>query len=157
MKQMTTPVGHKDVPYRILGGKHDIMTTSDASKERRLQGAKERNFVKREKIKSVAAVKLMTEGEVVGIMFVNYRRRHEFTGAERSLIQLFASSAARFIKHGRELTADPQSKQQLDDAVQSIGSFAAASLAARTRVQGVVVTHALPKPRRVSTSPPASN
>src|SRR5207237_1378249 len=41
--------------------------------------------------------------EVVGLLFVNYRRPHSFPQAERKIIETLASTAAVAIKNGRLL------------------------------------------------------
>jgi signal transduction histidine kinase len=70
-------------------------------------GRAQNSFVSRERITSSAAVPLLTDKEagqeVVGLLFVNYRRPHSFPPAERKLIETLASTAAVAIKNGRLL------------------------------------------------------
>ena len=61
-------------------------------------------FANREKVKSVAGVQLKVADEIVGVMFINYRRLHEFTH-EKQIIETLASSAAVAIKNQRWLRA----------------------------------------------------
>jgi signal transduction histidine kinase len=61
-------------------------------------------FANREKVKSVAGVQLKVADEMVGVMFINYRRLHEFTH-EKQIIETLASSAAVAIKNQRWLRA----------------------------------------------------
>ncbi len=62
------------------------------------------SFAKREKIKSAVGILLRVEEEIVGIMFINYRRFHDFTSDEKQIIETLASSAAIAIKNQRWLT-----------------------------------------------------
>lgn len=58
-------------------------------------------FIEREGIRSSAGVLLKAEGEIVGVMFVNYRTLHPFTEEVRQEIDLFASQAAIAIRSAR--------------------------------------------------------
>ena len=60
-------------------------------------------FVEREKIVSTAALLLKTEKEVVGVMFVSYRRLKEFTDDEKKLMEIFASYAAIALRNRLEM------------------------------------------------------
>src|SRR5262249_54940818 len=64
-----------------------------------------RTFVDREGIAAAAGVLLRVGPETVGAMFVNYRRSHDFSVDERSLLETLASSAAIAIKNRRVLDA----------------------------------------------------
>ncbi|TDH59803.1 GAF domain-containing protein [Dankookia rubra] len=68
------------------------------------QNALQNRFVVREKITSAACVLLKTNQEIVGAMFVSYRRHHEFTPDERSLLEILASNAAVAIRNRRQLS-----------------------------------------------------
>lgn len=65
-------------------------------------------FVRRQNIKSVAGIPLNAQGEIVGVMFVNYRKRHQFDPDERQVHELFAQQAALAIKNAEvnELSHD---------------------------------------------------
>jgi signal transduction histidine kinase len=58
-------------------------------------------FTRRQNIKSLACLPLITQGETVGIMFVNYRSRHQFASDERQVHELFAQQAAGAIKNSK--------------------------------------------------------
>lgn len=58
-------------------------------------------FVKREGIKSSLGVPLQVGDQKVGVMFVNYRTPHRFTGEELTNIKLFATQAAIAIRNAR--------------------------------------------------------
>jgi GAF domain-containing protein len=60
-------------------------------------------FVKREGIESVVGVLLKVDEDVVGIMFINYRRRHIFPKQEKQIIETLAAAAAAAIKNQRWL------------------------------------------------------
>ncbi|MCK5346392.1 MAG: GAF domain-containing sensor histidine kinase, partial [Candidatus Heimdallarchaeota archaeon] len=60
-------------------------------------------FIEREKIKSAAGILLMADEEIVGTMFVNYRRIHFFSDNEKEFIDTIASSAALAIKNQRSI------------------------------------------------------
>ena len=66
-----------------------------------------KSFVLREHIESTAFIPLMTGKaigqEIVGVLFVNYRRRHAFSVDERKIIETLATTAAVAIKNGRLL------------------------------------------------------
>lgn len=58
-------------------------------------------FAKDEGIKSCVAIPLQAAGQKVGVMFVNYRARHSFTGGELDDIELFAHQAAVAIRNAQ--------------------------------------------------------
>ena len=61
----------------------------------------ENRFIVREGILSSAAVLLKVVGEIVGVMFVNYRTRQDFSSEQREIIELFANQAAIAIYNAR--------------------------------------------------------
>jgi GAF domain-containing protein len=68
---------------------------------------KSESFVKREGVCSSAGI-LLREGnwndkEIVGVMFINYRRPHKFFKEEKEIIEILASSAAVALKNQRLL------------------------------------------------------
>jgi PAS domain S-box-containing protein len=58
-------------------------------------------FVEREDIKSSVSIPLKVGDRKVGVMFVNYRSRHRFTGEELTNIELFAYQAAVAIRNAQ--------------------------------------------------------
>ncbi len=56
--------------------------------------APKKRFVFRERLKSVAAVPMILGDEIVGVLFINYRRSQTFPPQQRNLIESFASQAA---------------------------------------------------------------
>lgn len=61
----------------------------------------QQRFVVREKILSSAAIPLETAGEVVGVMFINFRTKQEFRLEQRNAIELYATQAAFAISSAR--------------------------------------------------------
>ena len=73
-------------------------------------------YVDREEIKSSAGILLQVGSEIVGVMFVNYRTKHEFTHEERRLIETFASAAAVGIYNAKLFSrTDEQLRRRLDE------------------------------------------
>jgi signal transduction histidine kinase len=64
---------------------------------------KDEPFVIRESIESSAGILLRVGKEIVGVMFVNYRRPHYFSAEEKKIVKTLASSAAIAIKNQRLL------------------------------------------------------
>ncbi|MFQ5652801.1 MAG: ATP-binding protein [bacterium] len=64
-----------------------------------LEGRPSIRFHEREEIKSMAALVLKAGREPVGLMFLNYRTRQEFTPATKKLMNTFGSYAAIAIKN----------------------------------------------------------
>ncbi|GEM_PF-5466997 len=58
-------------------------------------------FHTREKIKSLAALILRVETEIVGLMFLNYRTPQRFSPIEKKIMETFAAHAAIAIKNSR--------------------------------------------------------
>jgi GAF domain-containing protein/DNA-binding LacI/PurR family transcriptional regulator len=86
---------------------------------------KGRRFVEEEEIKSCVAIRLDAAGQKVGIMFVNYRSPHHFTGQEIADIKLFANQAAVAIRNAQlhdDATRKTKYLQALYDAGQAVTS-----------------------------------
>lgn len=58
-------------------------------------------FVKREKIRSCAVLVLRSRGEMVGLLFVNFRQLHNFSGEEKRAMDALSASAALAIRNAR--------------------------------------------------------
>ncbi|MEM7374613.1 MAG: GAF domain-containing sensor histidine kinase [Bacteroidota bacterium] len=84
------------------------------------------NFWTRENIKSLAASKLMYEGELVGVMFFNYRTPRMFDEDTKSLIRVFSDQTATAIILNRYMA---QQKEALDSFTGDIPGFTKAMLA----------------------------
>jgi DNA-binding LacI/PurR family transcriptional regulator/GAF domain-containing protein/anti-sigma regulatory factor (Ser/Thr protein kinase) len=86
---------------------------------------KGRRFVKDEEIKSCVAIRLDAAGRKVGVMFVNYRSPHHFTGQEIADIKLFANQAAVAIRNAQlydDATRKTRYLQALYEAGQAVTS-----------------------------------
>jgi GAF domain-containing protein len=90
-------------PQWLVDGSATPIYESDTRNNDRLSVPKQRepNFVSREDIRSTAATPLVAAGEIVGVMFVNYRRRHFFHEDEKGVIATLASTAAIAIRNRR--------------------------------------------------------
>ena len=88
-------------PAKLVGEKENIYLSS--LDEHPIY--RDSNFAKQESIRSVAGLRLMVSEEIVGVMFINYRRPHAFTPEEIKIIETLSSSAAIAIKNQRWLTA----------------------------------------------------
>lgn len=65
-------------------------------------GHHHRTFTQRQDVVSFAGVPLLSGEELLGIMCVNYRRRHHFSADERRIIELFAQQAAVALQSARQ-------------------------------------------------------
>jgi GAF domain-containing protein len=144
-RKMTTAVGPEDTPlliikhcidkgiksvYAIDSATHPVINPTD----RRRPLEKGESFVKREKIRSSAGILLVAgrkpdeggeeEKEIVGVMFINYRRTNRFTPDEKRLIETLASAAAVAIKNRRLLEAFIATDRELLTAQTSDEVFA---------------------------------
>jgi len=58
-------------------------------------------FIDREGVKSCAVVVLRSKGEVVGLLFANFRQVHAFSVEEKRVVEALATSAALAIRNAR--------------------------------------------------------
>jgi len=77
-------------------------------------------FVVREKIKSTAAIPLIVNNEVVGVLFANYRVSQDFSSQQQHLIELFAHQSAISIWNARLFTSV---QERLGERLADIGAF----------------------------------
>jgi GAF domain-containing protein len=104
---MQTEIRKDDAPLLILAKGTNVYAEAAQGNEimnkpsQHRSKRKRKPFVVRENIKSSAGILLRVNSETVGIMFVNYRRFHNFTEDEKSIIEALASSAAVAIKNSR--------------------------------------------------------
>lgn len=61
------------------------------------------SFIKREKIKAFMGVSLETSGEVLGVLYVDYRSIHRFSEDEKNVLRLFAQQASIAISNSRKV------------------------------------------------------
>jgi|GEM_PF-5681409 len=86
-----------------------------------------RKFVTREGIESCAAIPLRASGQKVGVMFVNYRTRHRFTGEELESINLFAAQAAVALSNA-QLYEQSRRRAEVLDGLNNTGRVVTRSL-----------------------------
>ena len=121
--KMKGEVERGDAPSRIVRDIRQNIYAPDVlqhsifyDRDRVRSPGKEIPYVERERIKSAAGILLRVGAEIVGVMFVNYRTRHEFTPEERRLIETFASAAAIGIYNARLFnTTDEQLRNRLEE------------------------------------------
>jgi GAF domain-containing protein len=121
--QMRGEIERDDAPSRIVRDIRQNIYAPDAAqhpifydRKRVRPRGKEIPYVVRENVKSAAGILFQVGSEVVGVMFVNYRTRHEFTQEERRLIETFASAAAIGIYNAKLFsTTDEQLRDRLEE------------------------------------------
>ncbi len=89
----------KTQPYYSSEAHHDPLLAVHASGEDREMPGTKATFIQHHNIKSFAGIPLVADGETVGTMLVNYRKRHSFDPDERQVHELFAQQAAVAIKN----------------------------------------------------------
>ena len=120
---------HSKEPYYSADARNTaaIFTTDRAGEP---GGKPKTTFIRRQNIKSLACLPLITQGETVGIMFVNYRSRHQFGADERQVHELFAQQAANAIKNSQsyELARELIIRQERDHLSREIHHTVSQSL-----------------------------
>jgi GAF domain-containing protein len=120
---MSNTVDRGDAQWEIVHRKQSVYA-SDARVDnilcntgRSRPESKKEPFVVREGIVSAAGIPLTVRQEIVGVIFINYRTRRDFTDSERRVIDNFASYAAIAIRNARQAT-----QQKIDQlrAIQDI-------------------------------------
>jgi PAS domain S-box-containing protein len=76
-------------------------------------GTKEEPYAIREEIASSAGVPLIAAGEIVGVMFINYRTPHEFPAEDKGIIKTFVNQAAIAIQNARLFETVQRHAQEL--------------------------------------------
>jgi GAF domain-containing protein len=136
---MQTPVYPDAVVWEIVQQGRPCFI-SDVSREpmlsgRRSDGMDVPRFIEREGIKSSAVTLLGTgeDGEIVGVMFVNYRTLHEFNSEDQRAINALASSAAIAIKTARlyeRVSHDLKRRDKELEALRAVGRVIVSSVRA---------------------------
>ena len=96
---MELDIDRDTVPFILIKRERNVYIT-DIENEPIFQNS---FFKKTERVKSVASIMLKVDKDIVGIMFINYRRTHSFSNEEQEIINSIASSAASAIKNQRWL------------------------------------------------------
>jgi signal transduction histidine kinase len=92
---------HATEPYSSADAQDTLALTFNTDRASEASGKAKATFTRRQNIKSLACLPLSAQGETVGIMFVNYRSRHQFGPDERQVHELFAQQAASAIKNSQ--------------------------------------------------------
>ncbi|MEK7729032.1 MAG: GAF domain-containing protein, partial [candidate division KSB1 bacterium] len=79
-----------------------------------------RRFNERENIQSMAALVLKVEEEIVGLMFLNYRTRQQFSSLEKKIMETFALQAAIAIKNSRLIEALRKNEKYLRNIIAGV-------------------------------------
>ena len=95
-------ITEQHVPFQLVKRNENIYAER-ILEEPLFYSSRASNFIKDEKIKSVAGILLRVGQEVIGVLFINYRHHHVFSDNEKQIIDIFASSAAIAIKNQRWL------------------------------------------------------
>lgn len=98
--------GEDNVKFRLIEKGEDVFAV-DVSKDNIFKSSESWNlgksrtprFAKRERIKSCAAMLLKVRKEIVGVMFINYRKKQSFDPQQRRKIEIFANQAAIAIRN----------------------------------------------------------
>jgi signal transduction histidine kinase len=91
--------------------------------------AKHRSFTQRQNVRSFAGLPLLAGGHIIGIMCVNFRRRHLFGEDEQQILDLFAQQAAIALKNAeinaleRQVTADEERSRLSRELHESVSQY----------------------------------
>jgi GAF domain-containing protein len=104
---MKTELSPDDTPFQFVKrGQSQFIADVHKHKEPDLAGARaddQPRFIQRERVQSCAVLILRSAeaGEIVGLLFVNFRQSHNFTGEEKKAMYALATSAALAIRNAR--------------------------------------------------------
>ncbi|WP_298906309.1 GAF domain-containing protein [uncultured Nostoc sp.] len=108
-QKMDREIGENNVPFLLIKRGENFY----AMRQEEVSIFQHSSFGHRERIKSVAGVLLKVDKDIVGVMFINYRRPHNFSEDEKKVIETLASSAAIAIHNQRWLTARNEINRQI--------------------------------------------
>ncbi|MBN1155641.1 GAF domain-containing protein [candidate division KSB1 bacterium] len=130
---MHRPFHKNDVQFKVIEARRDIFA-SDVKHERRFSHEEIKNkkikedelkFADREGIKSCAALLLKVKNEIVGMMFINYRRRQKFDADQKRIMKILANQAALAIRNANLLDEKMQTIDHIHtglNAIQATGN-----------------------------------
>jgi signal transduction histidine kinase len=98
-EEMGLEINERDVPFLLIDYGQNIYATNQSESTI----FRDSTFAKREGIVSVAGILLKVDEDIVGVMFINYRRPHSFSKEEKRIIDTLVASAAIAIKNQRWL------------------------------------------------------
>ncbi len=101
---MRQEIGTFDAPYLIINRRLNHFWEISISDKIMQPGIKQRkgipeHFIFREKIASSAGIILESSGEIVGVLFINYRSLHNFDESEKKIVELYSSYIAIAIQN----------------------------------------------------------
>lgn len=108
-QKMDQEIGENNVPFLLIERGENFY----AMRQEEVPIFQHSSFGHRERIKSAAGVLLKVDKDIVGVMFINYRRPHNFSEDEKKVIETLASSAAIAIHNQRWLTARSEINRQI--------------------------------------------
>jgi GAF domain-containing protein len=82
-------------------------------------GAPVERFIQREGIKSSVGIPMLSNTNHLGVLFVNYRERHEFSPRQKDLIELFRSQIILLLHDALLLEKERRSVRQVSMAISS--------------------------------------
>jgi len=92
-------------------------------------------FVEREKIRSSAGATLFAGGHPVGLLFVNFRKRHQFSDNEKTAIHIFANQAAIAIHNAKLYEKTQRAYEETQKAKDRLETVAHISREASTTLE----------------------
>jgi GAF domain-containing protein len=120
------------VENRLTGPRRHF--SAHSNRDELLAGA----FTERESIRASGYVRLYFGDEIVGILFVNYRKPHVFTADEQQAVQLFADQAAIAIRNAEQYDRLCKKEQQLLALHESGAAIAQAGIEAEAVLQTIL-------------------
>jgi Response regulator containing CheY-like receiver, AAA-type ATPase, and DNA-binding domains len=109
------PISRESVVYKVLDLQAPIFRDEAVG-----DPLLDREFIKREEVKSSAALPLWSAGEPVGVMFVNFRSPHKFTDDEVDWLKRFAREASDAIHPARHFQTINQQLEGTRNAAVSL-------------------------------------
>jgi GAF domain-containing protein len=110
----------KNVISNLIKNNRDVFATDVkrskilSSRDKRVEHSSRMiGFTDREMIKSCAAILLKVRRELVGIMFINYRRPQKFNQQQKRIIKIFANHAAIAIRNANLIEESDQTVQRI--------------------------------------------
>jgi GAF domain-containing protein/ActR/RegA family two-component response regulator len=67
-------------------------------------------------VRAVAALPLLSEHEIIGILFLNLRMPHQFSQNDKQILELFAAQAAVAIRNARNIQAGREAQERAAEA-----------------------------------------
>jgi signal transduction histidine kinase len=114
-------IGAKREPYYQSDALEDSQLTLLSAHSATVQHGPERTFTARQQIRSFAGVPLLAQGQLLGVIAVNYRTRHQFLDSDRQILALFGQMAASVIAGSQLQIQQERRRIELDlhDGVKS--------------------------------------